>query len=147
MVTDHILSMAYLDAATENVKQLAQDFVTEMDHDRNGVVCLSEFLSFTKVKGYELNACGTGKLSFDEAITVFYIATSARPLCDGCRCLTPGMFFTCVKCFKDTGEAETFNLCSDCFSHGNHTHPHHKQTKKNLVFFLFLNSSLNRRRI
>ncbi|XP_018716409.2 uncharacterized protein LOC104456073 [Eucalyptus grandis] len=124
----------YFDAAAENVKQLAQDFVTEMDHDHDGVVCLSEFLSFTKVKGYvrmsnpylfkQLNVSGTGKLSFDEAITFFYIATSARPLCDGCGCLALGMFFTCVKCFKDAGEAETFNLCSDCFSHGNYTHPH-----------------------
>ncbi|KAK3409680.1 hypothetical protein EUGRSUZ_J01776 [Eucalyptus grandis] len=101
---EDLQAKAYFDAAAENVKRLAQDFVTEMDHDHDSVMCLSEFLSFTKIKGdgrisnpylfKELNASGTGKLSFDEAITFFYIAMSARPLCDGCGCLALGMFFT-----------------------------------------------------
>ncbi|XP_030533867.1 uncharacterized protein LOC115743282 [Rhodamnia argentea] len=125
---------AYFDAAADNVKQMARDFVAEMDHDGDGAVCLSEFLCFTKVKGYgrmsnphffkQLNTSGAGKLSFDEAIAFFYIVTSARPLCDGCGRLVLGMFFTCVKCFDDAGEAEAFNLCTDCFSRGKYTHPH-----------------------
>ncbi|KAF8014334.1 hypothetical protein BT93_H0239 [Corymbia citriodora subsp. variegata] len=120
-----LISKAYFDAAAENVKQLARDFVTEMDHDSDGVVCLSEFLYFTKVKGYvrmsnphffkQLNTSGTGKFSFDEAITFFYITASARPLCEACGRLVLGIFFTCVQCYSnDAGEAGTFNICSDC---------------------------------
>ncbi|KAI6694084.1 hypothetical protein NL676_021794 [Syzygium grande] len=113
----------YLDAAAEN-----------MDHDRDGVVCLSEFLCFAKVKGYvrmsnphffrQLNTSCTGKLSFDEAIAFFYIVTSARPLCNRCERLVLGIFFTCVKCFDDADESGTFNLCTSCFSRGKYVHSH-----------------------
>ncbi|XP_056161492.1 uncharacterized protein LOC115688423 [Syzygium oleosum] len=125
---------AYYDAAAENAKQVARDFVAEMDHDRDGVVCLPEFLRFAKVKGYvrmsnphffrQLNTSCTGKLSFDEAITFFYIVTSARPLCDGCGHLVLGIFFTCVKCFDDADESGTFNLCTGCFSRSKYVHSH-----------------------
>ncbi|KAH6788407.1 hypothetical protein C2S51_003413 [Perilla frutescens var. frutescens] len=112
-------------AASPTVQRLARNFFNSMDTDRDGKVDVWEFLSFMSRKGYahlgnrrffeELNVAGNGALGFWEVMTLYYVMKSGRPVCDWCGEFIPGVFFSCVQCFR--AARNSFNLCRDCYDH------------------------------
>ncbi|KAK4425389.1 hypothetical protein Salat_1732900 [Sesamum alatum] len=103
-----------------------------MDTDGDGKVDLSEFLTFMRREGYshmrspyffsELDHDGNGALDFSEVMTLYYIIKSGRPFCDCCGNFIPGIFFSCVECFKNP--QSSFNLCHDCYCSTKCNHNH-----------------------
>ncbi|KAI3469865.1 hypothetical protein Pfo_026528 [Paulownia fortunei] len=126
------IAKAYYRAGSQEVQAKAYEFYKSMDTDGDGKVNLSEFLAFMRQRGYsqmhnphafqELDQDGNGTLDFSEVMTLYYIIKSGRPFCDCCGKFIPGIFFSCVECFKNP--ESSFNLCFECYrsTKCNHTH-------------------------
>ncbi|PIN15646.1 hypothetical protein CDL12_11700 [Handroanthus impetiginosus] len=69
-----------------------------------------------------LDTNGNGKLDFVQVMTLYYIIKSGRPFCDSCNEFIPGIFFSCVECFKSP--ERLYNLCSDCYWYTKRDHHH-----------------------
>ncbi|KAG6393451.1 hypothetical protein SASPL_147693 [Salvia splendens] len=119
-------------ASSPQVQKLATEFCQAMDSDGDGRVDLSEFLTFMTEVGFsykktpslfdELDVDSDGTLDFFEVMTLLYIIKSGRPQCDCCEKLIPGVFFSCVECFKNP--KSSFDLCKDCYVKGRYYHNH-----------------------
>ncbi|KZV34031.1 hypothetical protein F511_02804 [Dorcoceras hygrometricum] len=119
-------------AGSTGDQALAHQFFQSLDTNGDRKVDLTEFLAFTRREGYSqfgnpnffshLDKNGNGTLDFWEVLTLHYIIKSRRPFCDSCSSFIPGMFFSCVECFKK-GEA-TFDLCRDCYKSMKWNHSH-----------------------
>ncbi|PIM97962.1 hypothetical protein CDL12_29559 [Handroanthus impetiginosus] len=126
------IAIAHYRASSPEVQVLAYDFFKTMDTDGDRRVDLSEFLAFMRQQGYSqmrspsffnvLDHHGNGTLGFFEVMTVYYIIKSGRPFCDSCGNFIPGIFFSCVECYK-TPEL-SFNLCHDCYRSTKCKHNH-----------------------
>ncbi|PIN02189.1 hypothetical protein CDL12_25297 [Handroanthus impetiginosus] len=103
-----------------------------MDTDGDGRVDLSEFLAFMRQQGYldmhnpsffnVLDHDDNGTLDFAEVMTLYYIIKSGRPFCNSCKNFIPGIFFSCVECFKNP--KKPFNICHDCYRFTKCKHDH-----------------------
>ncbi|XP_022741766.1 uncharacterized protein LOC111293216 [Durio zibethinus] len=70
-----------------------------------------------------LNKDGSGKLSFWDVMTVYYIINSDRPFCNGrCGKFITSTYFTCVKFFER--DDCTFDVCVRCFKDFQYQHRH-----------------------
>ncbi|KAL1535640.1 hypothetical protein AAHA92_28397 [Salvia divinorum] len=117
------IAKAHYEASPPRVQTLADEFCRSMDSDGDGRVDLSEFLAFMRHEGYlymqnpsffdELDVDGNGTLDFSEVMTLYYIIRSGRPFCGCCAKFIPGVFFSCVECFKNP--RTSFDLCRDCY--------------------------------
>ncbi|KAG8369783.1 hypothetical protein BUALT_Bualt14G0049600 [Buddleja alternifolia] len=126
------IAKAHYQAGSPEVQALAHDFFKSMDTDGDERVDLPEFLSFMRQEGYthlpsanffnELDKDGNGTLDFYEVMALYYIIKSGRPFCDWCGDFIPGVFFSCVECFKNPGNS--FNLCRKCYQSTNCNHNH-----------------------
>ncbi|XP_073309110.1 uncharacterized protein [Primulina huaijiensis] len=126
------IATAQYQAGSPEDQALAHQFFQSLDTNGDRKVDLAEFLAFTSRQGYSrlgnpnffkyLDKNGNGTLDFWEVLTMCYIIKSGRPFCDSCGNFIPGMFFTCVECFKK-GE-NTFDLCRDCYKSMRRDHSH-----------------------
>ncbi|KAI3469864.1 hypothetical protein Pfo_026527 [Paulownia fortunei] len=126
------IAKAHYRAGSPEVQALAYEFYQSMDTDGDDRVDLSEFLAFMRQEGYshmhnpyffnELDQDGNGTLDFSEVMTLYYIIKSGRPFCDCCGKFIPGIFFSCVECFKNS--ENTFDLCRDCYRSTKCNHKH-----------------------
>ncbi|XP_057772254.1 uncharacterized protein LOC130991855 isoform X2 [Salvia miltiorrhiza] len=126
------IARAHYRAGSPQVQALAYEFYQSMDSDGDGRVDLSEFLAFMRQEGYsymqntnffdELDLDGNGTLDFSEVMTLYYIIKSGRPFCDCCGKFIPGIFFSCVECFKNP--KTSFDLCRDCYRAARCDHNH-----------------------
>ncbi|KAK6145907.1 hypothetical protein DH2020_019776 [Rehmannia glutinosa] len=120
-------------AGSKEIQALANEFFKSMDSDGDGRVDLPEFLAFMRQEGYtqmrnrhffkELDRDRNGSLDFWEVMTLYYIIKSGRPFCDWCGDFIPGLFFSCVECFK-LGPESSFNLCRNCYRSTKCNHNH-----------------------
>ncbi|XP_076885880.1 uncharacterized protein LOC143535542 [Bidens hawaiensis] len=127
------IAMAYYQASTDHLQQLARDFFSTMDHDGDGKIDLREFLEFLKEQGCgqrtntfmfnQLDLDGNGTLDFFEVMMLYYIIKSGRPFCDYCKKFITSTYLTCVGCLEDPND-RSFHLCLDCYSRQvcDHTH-------------------------
>ncbi|XP_073128215.1 uncharacterized protein [Henckelia pumila] len=119
-------------AGSPEDQALAHQFFQSLDTNGDRKVDLTEFLAFTSREGYSrlanpnffkhLDKNGNATLDFWEVLTLYYIIKSGRPFCDSCGDFVPGVFFSCVECFKK-GE-NTFDLCRDCYKSMKWDHGH-----------------------
>lgn len=131
------IAQTHYGAAPQNVQQLANDFFNSMDTDGDDKVDLQEFLSFMKQEGYTnmsnphffklLDKDSNGKLDFTEVLTLYYILKSGRPFCDCCGKFIPGIFFSCVECFKH--RESSYHLCRDCYGSKKSKHDHNGRSQ------------------
>ncbi|KAL1535622.1 hypothetical protein AAHA92_28382 [Salvia divinorum] len=139
-----IIAKAHYRAGSPRVKELAYAFYQSMDTDGDGRVDLSEFVAFMRQEGYpfmqnrsffdELDLDNKGTLDFSAVMTLYYIIKSGRPFCDCCANFIPGIFFSCVECFKNL--KTSFHLCCDCYQMAkcNHNHDGRSQFLDNYAF-------------
>ncbi|KAH6816104.1 hypothetical protein C2S51_020924 [Perilla frutescens var. frutescens] len=134
------IAKAHYRASSPEVQALAHELFDSLDTDGDGRIDLSEFLDFMRQEGHaqmrnrhffkEVDINGNDSLDFLEFITLYYIIKSGRPICDHCGNFTPGMFFSCVDCFKSTSSNNTsFNLCRNCYSSSKWNHNHNGRTR------------------
>ncbi|XP_073149935.1 uncharacterized protein [Henckelia pumila] len=126
------IAKSYYLAGSQEVQRLAHEFFDSMDMDRDGGVDILEFLEFMKEEGYtrmqdpkffrDLDVDSNGTLDFDEVMTAYYINKSGRPFCDKCKNFIPGIYFSCVQCYRNP--KDSFNLCSDCYRSRKCDHKH-----------------------
>ncbi|KAL1535624.1 hypothetical protein AAHA92_28383 [Salvia divinorum] len=126
------IAKAHYEASPPRVRALAHEFYRSMDSDGDGRVDVSEFLAFMRDEGYpymqnpcffeELDVDRNGTLDFFEVMTLYYIIKSGRPFCDCCARFIPGIFFSCVECYKNP--RISFDLCRDCYRTGRSDHNH-----------------------
>ncbi|XP_047957129.1 uncharacterized protein LOC125202728 [Salvia hispanica] len=140
----HVIAKAHYRAGSPQVKKLAREFYKSMDTDGDGQVDLSEFIAFMKHEGYsfmqnrsffdKLDLDNRGTLDFYDVMTLYYIIRSGRPFCDCCAEFIPGIFFSCVDCFKNP--KTSFHLCCDCYQMRkcNHNHDGRSQFLDNYAF-------------
>ncbi|KAI4353682.1 hypothetical protein L6164_002613 [Bauhinia variegata] len=126
-------ALAYFNNLSEKEKKIAHNFFKKMDADKDGNISLDEYLKYLKKKGFpeisnpkifqELDKDNNGCLDFEEAITLFYVCASGRPLfCKACQDFLKGFYFTCSKCFDST--SQTYDLCITCFQEKKYEHKH-----------------------
>ncbi|KAL8483216.1 hypothetical protein ACS0TY_026047 [Phlomoides rotata] len=128
----HEIAKAHYRAGSPQVQALAHQFYQSMDSDGDWRINLSEFITFTREEGYtqisnpyffkELDRDGNGTLDFSEVMTLYYIIKSGRPLCNYCGNFIPGIYFSCVECFKNP--KNSFHLCGECYRSTKCTHNH-----------------------
>ncbi|KAK6161190.1 hypothetical protein DH2020_004571 [Rehmannia glutinosa] len=131
------IAKSHYRAGSPEVQALAHKFFKSLDTDGDGRVDLPEFLSFMRQEGYaqmrnpyffkELDRDGNGTLDFWEVMTLYYIIKSGRPFCDWCGNFIPGIFFSCVECFKRP--ESSFSLCRDCYRSEKCSHNHYGKTQ------------------
>ncbi|XP_073026752.1 uncharacterized protein [Primulina eburnea] len=117
------IAIAQHRAGSPEVQALAHQFFQSLDTNGDRKVDLAEFLAFTNREGYtrfnnpdffrNLDRNGNGTLDFWEVLTLYFIIKNGRPFCDSCGNFIPGVFFSCVECYK-SGK-DTFDLCRDCY--------------------------------
>ncbi|KAI4353681.1 hypothetical protein L6164_002612 [Bauhinia variegata] len=126
-------AFAYFNNLSEKEKKIAHKFFKKIDADKDGNISLDEYLKYLKKKGFpeisnpkifqELDKDNNGSLDFEEAITLFYVCASGRPLfCKACQDFLKGFYFTCSKCFDST--SQTYDLCITCFQEKKYEHKH-----------------------
>ncbi|KAH6827796.1 hypothetical protein C2S53_017155 [Perilla frutescens var. hirtella] len=130
-----IATMIYKSASAD-VKASAHDFFRFMDKDGDQRVNISEFLSSMSQQGHEqlqtrrmfqeLDRDGDGALDFSEVVTLYYIIKSCRPTCNWCKDFIPGIFFSCVLCFK---VGRSYDLCRSCYLSNDANHSHNGATQ------------------
>ncbi|KAH6765310.1 hypothetical protein C2S51_016559 [Perilla frutescens var. frutescens] len=130
-------------SASADVKASASDFFRRMDKDGDKRVDIGEFLSSMSQQGQgqlqtrrmfqELDRDGDGALDFTEVVTLYYIIKSCRPTCNWCKEFIPGIFFSCLFCFKD---GTSYDLCRSCYlaDDANHSHNGATQFLDNFAF-------------
>ncbi|KAH6771527.1 hypothetical protein C2S52_016330 [Perilla frutescens var. hirtella] len=130
-------------SASADVKASASDFFRRMDKDGDERVDIGEFLSSMSQQGQgqlqtrrmfqELDRDGDGALDFTEVVTLYYMIKSCRPTCNWCKEFIPGIFFSCVFCFKD---GTSYDLCRSCYlaDDANHSHNGATQFLDNFAF-------------
>ncbi|KAB1219313.1 hypothetical protein CJ030_MR3G001204 [Morella rubra] len=127
----HEISAAYYNNATSEVQQLAWQFFRSMDKDNDGQVNFLDFFQFFRQRGYKhighdvfaaLDANGDGSLEFKEVLTLYYIMKTRNLICDGCRKMLLGVYFTCLTCFHSG--ADSCDLCATCYKERRFRHPH-----------------------
>ncbi|KAL5542402.1 hypothetical protein UlMin_010112 [Ulmus minor] len=127
------MGLTYHSAATQEIKDMVEEFYKEMDPKDNGYVKFKEFSAYMETIGCQhlssdeffdlLKQPGHEELYIEDVITLFYIINSQRPFCGGkCRKFVTGVYFTCVKCFD--GSASTFSVCPQCFDGEQYKHEH-----------------------
>ncbi|XP_047955572.1 uncharacterized protein LOC125201479 [Salvia hispanica] len=126
------VAKAHYHSSPPHVQALAHKFYRSMDSDGDGRVDVSEFLDFMRHEGYscmenpcffdDLDVDRNGTLDFFEVMTLYYIIKSGRPFCDCCDKFIPGLFFSCVECYKNG--RSSFDLCRDCYGKGRCDHNH-----------------------
>ncbi|KAI3520342.1 hypothetical protein L1887_09704 [Cichorium endivia] len=94
------MAMAYYQASSDHLQELARNFFGTMDHDGDGKIDRREFLEFMR----------------DEV-------KSGRPFCDHCKKFIASTYLTCVGCLEDP-IGGSFYLCLDCYimQKCDHTH-------------------------
>ncbi|KAF8388292.1 hypothetical protein HHK36_026958 [Tetracentron sinense] len=125
-------ALAYYEAGSEQLKQLAWKFFRLMDIDGDGRISILEFVGFLKQRGYgvnnnnnffkELDRDRNGYLDFNEVLVFYYIVRAKRRSCNGCKALLKGLYFTCITCFDSCHES--YDLCYSCYGHGRNPHHH-----------------------
>ncbi|KAL5542388.1 hypothetical protein UlMin_010098 [Ulmus minor] len=149
------MALAYNSAATQEIKDLVQEFYKEMDPEGNGHVKFKEFSAYMEMNGCEnlssdeffdlLKHPGDEGLSRDNVITLFYIINSKRPVCGGEKCgkFVTGMYFTCVKCFDGSGS--TFSVCPYCFDAKQYKHVHKEFLDPMVILHLKRELAINKK--
>ncbi|KAF8388294.1 hypothetical protein HHK36_026960 [Tetracentron sinense] len=124
-------ALAYYEAGSEELKQLAREFFCSMDIDGDGRISYWEFMEFLRQRGHEVNkyhsfmALDTDRndyLDFNEVLVYYYVVKAGRRTCTECKALMKGLYFTCVTCFDSCHES--YDLCSSCYRHARHVHHH-----------------------
>ncbi|KAL3812415.1 hypothetical protein ACJIZ3_013683 [Penstemon smallii] len=131
------IAKAHYRAGSPEIQTLAYQFFQSMDTDGDGRVDLQEFLTFMRQQGYpqmrnayffnQLDQDGNGTLDFSEVMTLYYIVKSGRPFCDCCGNFIPGIYFSCVECFKNP--KSPFNICRDCYKSAKCSHNHNNRVQ------------------
>lgn len=116
------IAMLQYKAASPEVQELALEFFKCMDTDGDGKVDVEEYLSFMAEQGCgavqnrqffnQLDVDSKGSLDFNQVMTLYYVIKSGRPNCDRCGDFIPGIFFSCVFCFR---ARSSFSLCQTCY--------------------------------
>ncbi|KAL5542396.1 hypothetical protein UlMin_010106 [Ulmus minor] len=111
------MGLTYHSAATQEIKDMVEEFYKEMDPKDNGYVKFKEFSAYMETIGCQnlssdeffdfLKQPGYKELYIEDVITLFYIIR---------------MYFTCVKCFDGSGS--TFSVCPQCFDGEQYKHEH-----------------------
>ncbi|KAH6770278.1 hypothetical protein C2S52_015081 [Perilla frutescens var. hirtella] len=132
------IAKAYYRSGSPEVQESGYEFFKSMDTDGDGRVDRAEFLEFMRKEGYshmrkdsffdDLDNDGNGNLDFSEVMTLYYIIRSGRPFCGRCKKFLPGVFFSCVDCFKNP-DMTSFDLCLDCFTHKKCDHNHNGRSQ------------------
>ncbi|KAI4353677.1 hypothetical protein L6164_002608 [Bauhinia variegata] len=129
------VALAYFNNLSEKEKKTARKFLEKMDADKDRKISLNECLEYLKKEGFpeisnrkifeELDKDNSGCLDFEEAITLFYVSASGRPLfCKACQDFLKEFYFTCCECFDST--SPTYDLCITCFQEKKHEQHKHK---------------------
>ncbi|XP_022741867.1 uncharacterized protein LOC111293385 [Durio zibethinus] len=123
---------SYYNSVPQEMKKQADRFFNRMKPNRYNKVRREDFMARMReidqlrMRNEEffnrVNKDRSGKLSFWDAMTVFYIIRSGMPFCAGCGKLITSMYFTCVKCFDRDGC--TFDVCVRCFKDRQYQHRH-----------------------
>lgn len=116
------IAMLHYNATTPDAKVKVKQFFYSMDRDADGKINERDFLSFMREQKLDhlrdggffekIDMDGDGALCFEEVITLYYLIRSGRPHCDWCRKFIPGVFFSCIRCFKSQS---SFILCRTCY--------------------------------
>ncbi|KAG2721945.1 hypothetical protein I3760_02G105500 [Carya illinoinensis] len=133
----HAAAFAYYRNASQDVRERACAFFNAMDMDRDGQVCLFEFVTFFRECGYNwidgntfraFDRNGDGSLDFYEVLTLYYTMKTRSVWCRVCRVWLTRLYFTCLACYDSCGD--TYDLCPTCcardeirFQHGWNGHP------------------------
>lgn len=147
------IAIAQHRAGSPEVQALAHQFFQSLDTNGDRRVDLAEFLAFTSREGHTrlnnpnffriLDRNGNGTLDFWEVLMLYFILENGRPFCDSCGNLIPGMFFSCVECYKNG--KDTFDLCLNCYKSmkWNHSHGGPPQFLDNCTLLLAAKVSLS----
>lgn len=100
-------------------------FFRQLDHDHNGYLDFTEFLTF-------------------------YYAINYWSLCDSCmQVMGSGLYYRCVTCWEShitgfhqtNGSCHAFEVCCQCYWNRSYTHHHHRFVD-NCVFFRNMESTV-----
>ncbi|KAF3964034.1 hypothetical protein CMV_011635 [Castanea mollissima] len=133
----HMAALASYSNASNELRQLVQEFFNSMDTNGDRVVIFDEFVEFigqnVNIRADRnffrcLDRNGDGLLDFNEVLTFYYILKTRGVWCAYCRNYQTGVYFTCVACFDNArSTGYTYDLCSACYEARRHQqhHPHH----------------------
>lgn len=127
------IAMAYYQASSDDLQELARNFFSAMDNDGDGNIDQREFMEFMRDEGYgqmtnpsffsQLDHDKNGTLDFVEVMTLYYIVKSGRPFCNCCDKFITSTYLSCVGCLEDP-IGGSFYLCLDCYSMQKCDHTH-----------------------
>ncbi|XXG43832.1 hypothetical protein AAC387_Pa01g3782 [Persea americana] len=123
---------------TEPELNVARKLFGEMDQDEDCRVHSNEVIDFLISKGMpsteaqkifdNMGLMQNSYLTFEDLVAFWYVLVN-RPVCDGCRDIIMGSYYTCDACFyayNDGGDTNTYDLCHGCYSK-NGKHDAHRE--------------------